>query len=335
MIQRENALDIALVGPALGIEQGLMKLKQAVAQLRQTSSRAIRERIERQHADIVNLCKPRSALAKASYTEELPLYRSRARNTAAQSENKIHDDRVAAQYGFRGGLVPGVTVYGYMASAVVQELSLEWLARGSMQIRFRQPFYESDEVQVVTQASGGCLEVTASQQDGTVCATGSATLDSQLIWTDDLAEHPLPDPADRPQPARDSFSPGAPLGTLRITLDLTDTAFLESLGFDTQAEPAAIYRGPDGAAHPAMLLGLANRVFVRNFLLGPWIHVSSDLTNFGVARHGDQITVKGRIQDCFERKGHELVALDLSLSANDNRPIQIVRHTAIYRPRME
>ena len=38
----------------------------------------------------------------------------RAVNTAPDSENKMHDDRVAAQYGFRGGLVPGVTVYGYM-----------------------------------------------------------------------------------------------------------------------------------------------------------------------------------------------------------------------------
>ena len=264
----------------------------------------------------------------------MPLNRFRARNTAAQSENKIHDDRVAAQYGFRGGLVPGVTVYGYMASAVVQELSLEWLARGSMEIRFRHPFYDGDEVQVVTQATGGCLQVTASQQDGTVCAAGSATLDSQLVWNADLMEHPLPDPADRPPAVRDSFSPGAPLGTLRITLDLTDTAFLESLGFDTMAEPAAIYRGPDGAAHPAVLLGMANRIFVRNFQLGPWIHAGSELTNFGVARHGDEITVKGRIQDCFERTGHEFVALDLSLTASGDRPIQLVRHTAIYRPKV-
>ena len=27
-------------------------------------------------------------------------------------ENKIHEDDLARQYGFKGGLVPGVTVYG-------------------------------------------------------------------------------------------------------------------------------------------------------------------------------------------------------------------------------
>ena len=37
-----------------------------------------------------------------------------ARNDAEASENRIHDDRVAAEYGFRGGLVPGVTVYAYL-----------------------------------------------------------------------------------------------------------------------------------------------------------------------------------------------------------------------------
>ena len=231
--------------------------------------------------------------------------------------------------------MPGVTVYGYMASAAVQELSLEWMAHGSMQIRFRQPFYDGDEVQVATQVTRGCLEITASQQDGTVCASGSAILDSQSAWAGDLVEHPLPDPEHRPPAIRDSFSIGAPLGTLRVMLDLTDVAFLESSGFDTQAEPAAIYSGPNGVAHPAVLLGMANRVFIRNFVLGPWIHASSELTNFGVARHGDEITVKGRIHDCFERKGHEFVVLDLCSTATGNRPIQVVRHTAIYRPKAE
>jgi hypothetical protein len=38
----------------------------------------------------------------------------RARNTATRSENKMHDDAVAASYGFAGGLVPGVDVYAYL-----------------------------------------------------------------------------------------------------------------------------------------------------------------------------------------------------------------------------
>jgi hypothetical protein len=40
-------------------------------------------------------------------------------NTAASSDNKIHEDLVARQFGFRGALVPGVEVYAYMAHVPV------------------------------------------------------------------------------------------------------------------------------------------------------------------------------------------------------------------------
>ena len=39
-------------------------------------------------------------------------YTITAHNPATGSENRIHADDVARRYGFRGGLVPGVTVYG-------------------------------------------------------------------------------------------------------------------------------------------------------------------------------------------------------------------------------
>src|SRR6266852_2573003 len=76
------------------------------------------------------------------------VYRVLAHNTAADSENKIHDDRVAAEYGFRGGLVPGVTVYGYMTVPVVTHFGEAWLAGGAMEIRFLQPVYEGQEILV-------------------------------------------------------------------------------------------------------------------------------------------------------------------------------------------
>ena len=46
--------------------------------------------------------------------DRLPTYTVRAHNASIHSENKIHEDTVAKQYGFRGGLVPGVTVHAYM-----------------------------------------------------------------------------------------------------------------------------------------------------------------------------------------------------------------------------
>ena len=47
-------------------------------------------------------------------------YEIEAFNTASASTNKIHDDAVARNYGFRGGLVPGVDVYAYITHLPVE-----------------------------------------------------------------------------------------------------------------------------------------------------------------------------------------------------------------------
>ena len=57
-------------------------------------------------------------------------YRVEAYNTAKQSENKIHDDAVARQYGFSGGLVPGVEVLAYMMHAPIARWGRTFLERG-------------------------------------------------------------------------------------------------------------------------------------------------------------------------------------------------------------
>jgi hypothetical protein len=49
------------------------------------------------------------------YPPFVTTYEVRAFNTAVASDNKIHDDAVRQQFGFRGGLVPGVEVYAYLA----------------------------------------------------------------------------------------------------------------------------------------------------------------------------------------------------------------------------
>ena len=61
-----------------------------------------------------------------------PPYRLLAYNSARQSENKMHDDSVARQFGFLGGLVPGVDVYAYMAHPAVGRWRRAFLERGTL-----------------------------------------------------------------------------------------------------------------------------------------------------------------------------------------------------------
>ena len=78
----------------------------------------------------------------------------------------------------------------------------------------------------------------------------------------------------------------------------------------------------------ASLLPLESQL--ANIRLGPWMHVVSEVTHFGVVSDGERVSTRGRIAKLFERKGHRFAELDLLLVADDTRPVQHVRHTAIY-----
>jgi acyl dehydratase len=269
----------------------------------------------------------------------LPVYRVRAKNTAVDSDNKIHDDAVAARFGFRGGLVPGVIVYAYMTAPLVERFAEDWLARGSMQVKFHQPFYEGETViaraEVDDDSEPTKVILKAEREDGTVCATGLATVNDHARWLgeaaiEDFPEHVLPEFDARPEARRENFAAGAPLGSFAERLDLksAEANYLQSID-----ERLPLYYGANAVAHPGYLLGRANEIFVRNFKLSPWIHVGSDLINHSVVRDGEELSVRGRIREVFERKGHELVSMDLLLVADGKRIVQQVRHTAIYKIR--
>src|ERR671939_514961 len=71
-------------------------------------------------------------------------YRVAAFNTAHDSENKIHDDETARRFGFGGGLVRGVEVYGYITHLPVVRWGRAWLERGTAECRFLKPVYDGD-----------------------------------------------------------------------------------------------------------------------------------------------------------------------------------------------
>jgi hypothetical protein len=238
----------------------------------------------------------------------------RAVNTAVDSENRIHDDSVAAEYGFRGGLVPGVTVYGYMASAVVEHFGTKWLASGAMDVRFFQPIYEGEEVAIsIEEQEQGRIKVDAGR------ASGTAWIE-ETPFVPDLPEYPI---AERAQASREALQPGTILGTIEKTLDLSQPGM---------SAPLNAWIGPERMAHPAILLALANEILLSNYILGPWIHSSSEIRNLASARDGQHLHVRGKIVDAYERKGHEFVVLDVAVMESD-RPLSRIRHTAIWKLR--
>lgn len=63
---------------------------------------------------------------------ELTPYRVVACNLAKSSENKMHDDTVARQFGFVGGLVPGVDVFAYMSHVPAQVWGRAFIERSTL-----------------------------------------------------------------------------------------------------------------------------------------------------------------------------------------------------------
>jgi hypothetical protein len=253
----------------------------------------------------------------------------RAHNAATDSENKIHDDDVARRHGFRGGLVPGITVYAYMTRPVVERFGRAWLERGTMKVRLVRPFYEGDLIVVnAVPAGDDGFDITAIDEHGDLGASASASLALQptAVDLDHYPEAPLP---------RERV-PATPAG-----IDSLDA--LGSLEFGFHADRAHRFLGQveddlavydrEPLAHPGWLLRAANDILAANVRLGPWIHVGSAVENLGTVTDGDRISARGRVVRRWERNGHHLVELDVLLVANGRRPVTRIGHTAIYRLR--
>jgi acyl dehydratase len=78
-------------------------------------------------------------------SELLATYEVSAFNTASASENKIHDDSIARQFGFDGALVPGVEVYAYMVHMPVARWGRAWLESGEADCRFLKPALQTSQ----------------------------------------------------------------------------------------------------------------------------------------------------------------------------------------------
>ncbi|MDO9710228.1 hotdog family protein [Paracraurococcus lichenis] len=254
-------------------------------------------------------------------------YEVRARNLSAQSENRIHDDTVARRFGFRGALVPGVEVYAYACHAAVARWGRAWLEHGTAECRFQSPVYDGDLVAVEAAEAGDGLALTVRREEA-VCATGRAALPPPGPLPDPAGWTWRAPPAGRPPASDESLAPGTLLGT--APLQVTPALAAEYLAGVGETDP--LYAGA-GLVHPGQVLRLCNQALTQNVVLGPWIHVGSQVRNLAAARVGGTLTARARITANGERKGHRIVDLDVLVVEGEGTPVAHVLHTAIWRPR--
>lgn len=261
-----------------------------------------------------------------------------ANNYALHSNNKMHDDSTAAEYGFHGGLVPGVGVYAYMTQPAMRAFGRDWIERGAMWGKFLKPVYHGETVtvhaeQVVSNAPA--LKLSVVNSEGTICAVGEASLPVQAAHPDasHFAEAALPQYEHRRPPDLEHLPKGETLGTLPYAVELPGLCG-ESGGLfcEDVCDPHECYRGPNAICHPAWIGALANRVLIANIALGPWIHTETHAQHFAAPLNGEDTQVRGRVHDSFEKKGHVFIEADVLWLGRGERTLAHAIHTAIVRP---
>ena len=173
-------------------------------------------------------------------------YEVRAFNTAAASENKIHDDAVARRFGFHGALVPGVEVYAYMAHLPVARWGRAWLESGAAECRFLKPVYDGAVARVTASAEDGGLALSV-ESAGECCATGHAFMppDYRPAPAVDALPAGTP-PVERPPASKTSLAMGSALGIRPLTIDRA----MLSTYLDEIRETDPIPRRRAGASRP-------------------------------------------------------------------------------------
>jgi hypothetical protein len=258
-----------------------------------------------------------------------------AYNQATASDNRIHADDVARQYGFRGGLVPGVTVYAYLVQPAVAAWGLDFLSRGAASVRLERPLYDGGSFGVTVEPSGAAAYRGELHDDaGTVCARGDVSLPGEAGAPPiRRGDPPAPRPEARPEATRAALEHLRESGMGALALEWRAGGEMERTTRDLDAMPDVVRPDRGGWANPAFTLGCANWVLARNVRLGPWIHVQSDVRHFAAVPRDGRLVVESRVVDLFERGGHEFVDLDVAIFLAPATPALATRHRAIYRLR--
>jgi len=263
----------------------------------------------------------------------LPRYQVRTHNASTQSENRMHSDDVARQFGFRGGLVPGVTVFAHMTQPLVAHYGEAWLARGTAEVRFDKPAYEGELLSVNTRETGNDThELICTNEAGMELARMRAALPATAAPPDprgDIA--PAPPQAERVTVTWELMEIGKPFPALAWTPTRDDNLVWCN---DCRDELPLYREGTAPLLHPGFILRQANHVLRTRFILPAWIHAASRITFFEALRVGPAYEVRAIPEEKWIRKGHEFVRLQVAVRCGQ-RTVAEVSHTAIFRPRAQ
>ncbi len=281
--------------------------------------------------------------------DELPPRILVARNTAADDAGSIHDDAYAARMGYRGGLVPGVTLLAYCTPTLIEAFGEAWVQHGRLRARFLRPAYDGEKLAVrATVARTEDRDVTLGcrieRADGTACVEAEA---SCLLAKLPLATKPwrtaipvagpaVPPGGGLPPLAPENMTIGQELSPLTYRLSLAESAAWAGAAGDESAwyRDASPFAGRP-IVHPAWFARDAIYLLRHNFARKASVHAATDLAYQGVGWPDRSYTVYGYVVDLHERNGNSYAVLATLTVDQDGREIVRHRYTSVIQLRAE
>jgi hypothetical protein len=254
------------------------------------------------------------------------MYQPTAINHSEASENKIHSDEIAARYGFKGGLVPGVAVFGYMTYPLTNELGLDWLGHSQVGVRLLKPAYDGERLNILmTQPTPEQYQVDALNDEEVLLARLSIEMPGLLPPIEPRARiagaTTAPERVDISWDVIDIDQPFVPISWAVTEAD-------NHTYTDQVADDQPVYRA--GVVHPHFIQHWCNQVLSRRFIMPAWIHVGTDMTFRRTLKVGDQVEIRAIPTEKWERKGHEFVKVYVAFMV-DGEPAVEANHTAIFK----
>lgn len=262
-------------------------------------------------------------------------WKARAFNQVPESDNRIHSDELAKEYGFTGALVPGVTITCYLSHPAVEAWGMHWLERGSAHVKVRSPLYDDEDFDVsVTPSVDGYQAALLSGVR--VCAEGSFGLPPQVpdspVSTNShlLSPDYLPATVSR-EVMQELKAHGCPAMHFLWSQQHEMASYLRE-----QSQMAVLHRtdhvnSGSGYANLSFILGCANRHFAAVAKMSPWIHLETWSQNFQAIALGTRLVSEMRVLNLFEKKGHEFADCEFNLfRVDDGSCVCSIKQRAIY-----
>ena len=259
---------------------------------------------------------------------KLSNWQATAFNQSEDSSNQIHSDEMAKAYGFKGGLVPGVTVSAYLMHPAVQAWGTDWLTQGAAKIVVEKPLYDGYEFSVdLSDSSETTYRALLSDLYLNKNAPPPPTLRGDL-------------PLEKNQPianaTREEMERLRENGMRALHVRWNEHNNMATYLKDRHAMPELHNFSEPGCAYAnaAFMLSLSNWVLAGNAYMNPWIHLQTESQNYAVVENNTDLHVECDIHDLFEKKGHQFVDLNVDTYVRETaQPVMTTRLRAIYQLR--